>query len=555
MKATVPRPDGPSERASTSEATKKPPAPTTLDPKIRNELCATEIGSCSESRSGGKPLAVSLPRDVRSVAVRLASGAILSSGDVSPRPFAVTIYLVAGNRTGSTRQESRWDAEPIDVPRYVASLRRGKGLIAAIVVSMTAAVFVISMWLPKTYEASARIVMDDRPGGAEPADAETVRRRLATVRALITTREIRARAAARLEGESVETLEDKVRATVDEDANIVDVHATDNESEGAAAIANTVAREFVAMQRASERQRLARARAALERALARVSSPQSAEADAIRQRLSELRLAEASGGPELVVAEPAQPPPTASSPRPIRNAIFAFFASVFLAVLAALGLGQLAPRVAGARDLGLLTGVPVVADVPRARRADERAGEEAYQELQTALSLRLPTRLEDHRRVRGAFGRRGGRRSRWVSHGRSLRRAARSFSRPTCGGPESTTRSACNASPGLAELLTRARRSVAGRPRGRDAHDRGRRRDARRRHGGGARQECRRRAGQRELLGARPRAGALGLPARRRRGARPPRLGAWSARGAIRGCDARRLRARAPVAGGRSRAG
>ncbi len=298
---------------------------------------------------------------------------------------------MAGNRTGSTRQESRWDAEPIDVPRYVASLRRGKGLIAAIVVSMTAAVFVISMWLPKTYEASARIVMDDRPGGAEPADAETVRRRLATVRALVTTREIRARSAARLEGESVETLEDKVRATVDEEANIVDVHTTDNESEGAAAIANTVAREFVAMQRASERRRLARARAALERALSRVSSPQSAEADAIRQRLSELRLAEASGGPELVVAEPAQPPPTASSPRPIRNAIFAFFASVFLAVLAALGLGQLAPRVSGARDLGVLAGVPVVADVPRKRRADERVGEEAYQELQTALALRLPT--------------------------------------------------------------------------------------------------------------------------------------------------------------------
>jgi Mrp family chromosome partitioning ATPase len=317
--------------------------------------------------------------------------AILPSRDVSPRPFAVILSLVAGNRTGSARQESRWDAEPIDVPRYAASLRRGKGLIAAIVVSMTAAVFVISMWLPKTYEASARIVMDDRPGGAEPADAETVRRRLATVRALITTREIRVRAAARLEGESVVTLKDKVHATVDADANIVDVHTVDNEPEGAAAIANTVAREFVAMQRASERLRLARARAALERALARASSPQSAEADAIRQRLSEIRLAEAAGGPELVLAEPAQPPPTASSPRPVRNAIFAFFASVFLAVLAALGLGQLAPRVAGARDLGLLTGMPVVADVPRARRPNERAREAAYQELQTALSLRLPT--------------------------------------------------------------------------------------------------------------------------------------------------------------------
>ena len=97
---------------------------------------------------------------------------------------------------------------------------------------MTVAVFLISSMLPKTYETSARIVMDDRPGGTEPADAETVQRRLATVRALITTREVRARAAARLRGETSATLEDKVRATVDEDANIVDVHATDNDSAG-----------------------------------------------------------------------------------------------------------------------------------------------------------------------------------------------------------------------------------------------------------------------------------------------------------------------------------
>ncbi len=293
---------------------------------------------------------------------------------------------------GSTPPAGQWDAEPVDIPRYVASLRRGRGLIFLIVASMTVAVFLISSMLPKTYEASARVVMDDRPGGAEPADAQTVQRRLATVGALITTREVRARVAARLRGETSATLEDKVRATVDEDANIVEIHATDNDSQGAAEIANTLAREFIEMQRAAERQRLAGAGTALERALARLGAPQSPQADAIRDRLSELRVSEAASGSELQLAEPAQPPTTASSPRPIRNAIFAFFASVFLAVLAALGLGQLAPRVAGARDLGLLTGVPVVARLPRAhRRRNLQTANEAYEELQTALTLRLST--------------------------------------------------------------------------------------------------------------------------------------------------------------------
>ena len=146
------------------------------------------------------------------------------------------------------------------------------------------------------------------------------------------------------------------------------------------------------MQRIAERQRLTRARTALQQALGRLGTPDSPQAVAIRDRLSDLRVSEVSAGSELAVAEPAQPPRTASSPRPVRNAIFAFFASVFLAVLAALTLGQLAPRVASARDLSLLTGVPVVAHVARGRRAKGRHTEEqAYDELQTALALRVST--------------------------------------------------------------------------------------------------------------------------------------------------------------------
>jgi capsular polysaccharide biosynthesis protein/Mrp family chromosome partitioning ATPase len=291
-----------------------------------------------------------------------------------------------------TSAESQWDAEPVDVPRYLASLRRSRGLIVLIVLSMTAVVFAISIALPKTYEASARIVMDDRPGGSEPADSETVRRRLATVRALITTREVRAQAAARLDGESADTLKDKITATVDRDANIVDVHATDNDAVGAAAIANMIARVFVSKERAAEQGRLARARAELRQALGRVSSPRSAEAQALRERLSELSLSEGSADSDLVLAEPAQPAAAPSSPRPIRNTIFAFFASVFLAVLAALGLGQLAPRVSGARDLSVLTGTPIMGAVPRGRRGRDASLEaEAYQELQTALAMHLPS--------------------------------------------------------------------------------------------------------------------------------------------------------------------
>jgi capsular polysaccharide biosynthesis protein len=286
--------------------------------------------------------------------------------------------------------DSQWDAEPIDVPRYAASLRRSLGLIVAIVVSMTATVFVASNALPKRYDATARMVMDDRAGGAQLADVEAVNRRLATVRALVTTNDVRAAAAAHLRGETAESLEDKVSATVATDANIVDVHAADASARGAAAIANAVARTFIARQQVTDRQRVARTRQALLRDLR--SATNSVEAQAIQARLSDLKLGAAGVGSELSLAELAQPPEQPSAPRPVRNTVFAVFASLFLGVLAALALGQLAPRVASDRELAALVGVPVVGALSRNRLGRSRVkDEEAYDELQTGLSMQLPS--------------------------------------------------------------------------------------------------------------------------------------------------------------------
>jgi Mrp family chromosome partitioning ATPase/capsular polysaccharide biosynthesis protein len=284
--------------------------------------------------------------------------------------------------------DSHWDADPVDVPRYAASLRRSLGLIAAIVLSMSATVYVVSSALPKRFEATARIVMDDGAAGTEPSDVAAVTRRLATVRALVTTRDVRVRAAQRLRGETPGSLEDKVSATVDPDANIVDVHGADDTAAGAAAIANGVARAFIARQRATDLQRVARTRHVL---LQDLRTAPSTEAQAIQARLSELNVREAGLGTELSLVEPAQAPAQPSAPRPVRNTIFAVFAALFLGVLAALALGQLAPRVSGDRELAALAGFPVLGGVSRRQLGRARArNEEAYDELQTALSMQLP---------------------------------------------------------------------------------------------------------------------------------------------------------------------
>ena len=287
------------------------------------------------------------------------------------------------------------DDEPVDVPRYLAALKRAWPLIVLLIVLMTVTVLVLSLAISESYRATARIVFDDRAGAGafEATDVETVRRRLATVRALLTTKDVLQQVAERLPDESAQTLEDKVESSVDDDANIIDVSATDGDPAGAAAIANAVARQFLEMEATAERERFTRSREALQSALDRVrgSPRRREEAQVIRARLNELSLSEAGGGAQLRLAQRAEPPSTPDSPRPVRNTIFAFFASAFIAVLAALAIDQIAPRLSGARELSRLTGVPIVAALPPLRRlrARRRQTEEAYHALQ-ASALQLP---------------------------------------------------------------------------------------------------------------------------------------------------------------------
>ncbi len=286
--------------------------------------------------------------------------------------------------------------QPVEVRRYLAALGRNRLLMLLIIVPLTATVLALSLVLPKIYSSSATILMQSTP--FELADVETVRRELATTQALLTTRGVLDAAAEGLPGESGETLEDKVTASVDQDANLIDVEATDSDPEGAAAIANAVTRSFLTRQRDLEQQQLARARANLQRALtrARGAANSAAQVAALRERLSELAVIEASAGSRFQLAEVARAPSEASSPRPVRNTVLALFASIFIAVLVALGREQLRPRISGPRELSALTGLPVLIGIPLSRRRFGRrrsrlspAEVDAYQALQASVSMRL----------------------------------------------------------------------------------------------------------------------------------------------------------------------
>jgi tyrosine-protein kinase len=295
--------------------------------------------------------------------------------------------------------------EPVEVGRYLDAFRRSKWLIALIVITLTGAVLLISVLLPKTYSATAKIALVQSPNSASSTDATSTQRDLNTTRILLTTRE-RLRAAARngLDGETVDSLQDKVHATVDQDANVINVVATDDTARGAAAIANTVAATFLAGQSRLERRRLAQLRAVLEKQLADLQASltplNQAEVGSriadVQQQLTELAFTQNSGS-SLQLAERAEAPDSPSSPRPVRNALFAFFASLFIAALVVLARAQLRPRISGSRELSRLLDLPVMVEVPFVRRRFGHSPNtlsaveyEAYQTLQAALRMQLP---------------------------------------------------------------------------------------------------------------------------------------------------------------------
>jgi capsular polysaccharide biosynthesis protein len=288
--------------------------------------------------------------------------------------------------------------QPIDVGRYANALRRSKVLIAAIVVAVTAIVLLLSLALPKTYSADATMLFDESPSLTSTTDAE---RQLATIQKLLVTRDVLARSARRLPGETVGSLAGKVTASVDPTANIVTITAEAAKPRRAARIANVVAAAFLARERAGELARIQAAETRLKATMAGLKGTPGAKAQIalIRERLSELSLGAATAGSELQLADAAHAPTRADSPRPVRNAAFAFVAALFIAMLIALGRERIAPRIGEPRELERLTGYPILTEIPKTRRhlRDAQAAlreRDSYDSLAAVVAAQLPPRRQ-----------------------------------------------------------------------------------------------------------------------------------------------------------------
>lgn len=286
--------------------------------------------------------------------------------------------------------------EPVEVRRYTGAVRRHWRLIAGVVAAVTLVVLGASLLTPKTYTSTASVVLANDPAGAGGMDVQTLQRELSTMRRLATTPTVLTSAADKLPGETVRTLKEKVRASVDPDANLIGISASDRSRSHARVVADAVARTFIRYIDGLASERTAGAVSRLVRQLAVVQSRPDSDLEAaiIRRRIAALNVSSAADAQSLELAQPAAMPTGASSPKPVRNSVLALLASLLLVVLFVLGREQLVARVREPRELAHLIGLPILIGLPyrparfgRTPRAAV-AEQEAFQTLQAQLRFR-----------------------------------------------------------------------------------------------------------------------------------------------------------------------
>jgi capsular exopolysaccharide synthesis family protein len=285
--------------------------------------------------------------------------------------------------------------EPIDARRYVQALRRHAGLILGAAVAVAVLVLLISLLLPKTYSATAKVAPSVQAAQTAASASQPTQVNLATLQAYVTSPPVLTAAAHTLSGETADSLQKKLSVSGDSGANIVSITAHDGNASRAAQIANTVATTFLQVRTNAERAQFAQQANSL---TAQMQAAQAAGSTglvtALQQQISNVAAQGASAGSDLQLLGPAPVPTSASSPRPIRNALFALIAVLFIGVLAVGARELLAPSVASGRELSALMGLPILGRIPRVTSGPDvqpwvtdQAEAEAYRFLVRSLEL------------------------------------------------------------------------------------------------------------------------------------------------------------------------
>lgn len=262
-----------------------------------------------------------------------------------------------------------------------------KWLILAIVVACAGGTYLYSSLQTTVYTATARLlyqpptnVADPLPGGGS-LDTDSLSLQLQSVGNTINTPAVTDKAREELSAYQ-QSLDYSVAATVVAPADVasdfvvadaVEVTAQTSDPEAAATIANTYARAVIELRKETEQKRYRAAQKVVEDQMKLFPSSESklsADYTTLVQQLRNLKIAEATVTGDFIVASPATPPSSPSSPRPIRAAAIGFGVGLVAGVLLAFAVAQFETRVRTRHEVAELLGMPILGRIPRASKRD-----------------------------------------------------------------------------------------------------------------------------------------------------------------------------------------
>lgn len=295
----------------------------------------------------------------------------------------------------------RTDTEALDARDYLRPAWERRWLILAFAAVIAGAVLVYSLSLPKQYVASTQLflqtsALDQLLSGASPEQTD----RTTLNQSKLLESEAVARAAARQLriGESPESLLGDFEATPEEASDFLTVEATREDPQEAADLANAVAKSFSRIQRQAAQNRASEALGIAKQQLEAARSDPTATSDVqeVRRTIRDLQLVTDLPSSNVVQVDPAEPPGSPASPKPARNAIFAFLVSLLIGIACAFLLGRIDRRLRRLEDVEAAYEWPIIATISRTPDPAPHSGEhnlispqlrESFRTLRTNLEL------------------------------------------------------------------------------------------------------------------------------------------------------------------------
>ena len=258
----------------------------------------------------------------------------------------------------------------------MSAIARRWGVILLCALAVPALALVLSLSQPKEYEASASLLFRDPAfdqklfGSSYLAPSDDPDREAATNLELVSLDAVAARTARALgPGNTQREISAKIDVSSRGRSNVVSVAALDRDPAQAARVANIFAAQFIGFRQEADREKLRQAQALVQKQLEQLAPTQQAgpQGDSLRQRAQELEVLASLQTGNAEVVQRAAPPPTASSPKPLRNTILGLMVGLLLGTGLAFLLERLDKRFRTVKEVGETLDLPVLATVPQSR--------------------------------------------------------------------------------------------------------------------------------------------------------------------------------------------